>query len=175
MQSHLYHWLYAIAKDFGIHESLKAGTVEAGIDTIFNLDILRHSQDGNTEFALLEHLRTLNKSQGELVTQTLPQIYDRYIQSLKKYRGALFSQGSQHYEVTALDELHVAGVRFFISCEGMLRDHDETCPVWATRIALLQIVNKENLFHRKQPDTQVVLDQLLQSSLTALNDSWQGT
>ena len=104
--------------------------------------------------------------------ESLPQIYGHYIHSLKKYRGALFGQGSLHSEGT--DELHGAGVRFFVACEGMLRDHDQTSRVWAIRISLLQIVNQENLFHRDQSDTQVVLNQLLQASLTALDDSWKG-
>jgi hypothetical protein len=106
--------------------------------------------------------------------KTLPQLYVHYIHSLRKHRVALFCQGPLHSEGTALDELHGAGVQFFVSCEGMLRDHDQTSRVWATRIALLQIVNQENLFHRNQPDTQVVLNQLLETSLTALNDSWKG-
>lgn len=173
LQSHLSNWLHAIAKDFGIHESLKTAIIEAGIDTIFNLDILRQSQDGNSESALLQNLRTLNKSHGKLIMETLPQIYLYHVHSLKRHRGALFGQGSQHSGGTALDELHAAGVRFFVSCEGMLRDHDQTSQVWATRITLLQIVNAENLFHRKQLETQVVLNQLLETSLTALNDSWE--
>ena len=136
---------------------------------------MRQSQDGSTESALLENLRTLNKSHGEIVMETLPQIYVHYIHSLKKHRGALFGQGPLQSEGTSLDELQDAGVRFFVSCEGMLRDHDQTSRVWATRIALLQTVNQENLFHRKQPDTQIILNQLLETSLTALNDSWKGT
>ena len=107
--------------------------------------------------------------------ETLPQIYVHYIHSIKKHRGALFSQGPLHSEKTALDELHGACVRFFVSCEGILRDHDQTSRVWTTRITLLQIVNQENLFHRNQPGTQVVLNQLLETSLTALNDCWKGT
>ena len=123
---------------------------------------------------MLQNLRTLNKSHGEIVMETLPHIYVHYIHSLKKHRGALFGQGL-HSEGTALDELHGAGVRFFVSCEGMLRDHDQTSRVWATRITLLQIVNRENLFHQNQPGIQVVLNQLLETSLTTLNDSWKGT
>ena len=175
LQSHLYNWLHAVARDFGIHESLKSGIIEGGIDMIFNLDVLRQSQDGNTESTLLQNLQILNKSHGKLVVETLPQIYLHYIHSLKKYRGTLFGQGSQHSGGTALDELHGAGVRFFVSCEGLLRDHDQTSRVWSTRISLLQIVNKENLFHRKESSTQVVLNQLLEISLTALNDSWKST
>lgn len=175
LQLHLYHWLHAVAKDFGTHESLKSCIVEAGIDTIFNLDILRQSQDGNTESALLQNLRTLDKSHGKLVMETLPQIYVHYTHSLKRHRAALFGQGSQHSGRTGLDELHGAAVRFFVSCEEMLRDHDQTSQVWATRIALLQIVYQENFFHRKQPDTQVVLHQLLENSLTALNDGCEIT
>ena len=175
LQSHLYNWLHAVAKDFGIYESLKGGIVDAGIDTIFNLDILRQSQDGDTGSALLQNLQTLNKSHSEIVMESLPQIYAHYIHSLKKHRGALFGQGPLHSERKALDELHGAGVRFFVSCEGMLRDHDQTSRVWATRITLLQIVNQENLFHRNRPDTQIVLNQLLETSLTALNDSWKST
>ena len=175
LQSHLYNWLHAVAKDFGIHESLKDGIVNAGFDTIFNLDILRQSQDGNTESALLQNLRTLNKSHGEIVMKTLPQIYRHYIHFLKKHRGVLFGQGPLHSEGTAYDELHGAGVQFFIACEGMLQDHGQTSRVWATRITLLQIVNQENLFHRNRPDTQVVLSQLLETSLTALDDRWKGT
>lgn len=174
LQSHLYNWLLVVTKDFNIYQSLKTDITEAGIDTIFNLDILRQSQDGNTESALLQNLRTLNRTHAELVIEALPQIYIHYIHSLKKYRGALFGQGSQHSGGTALDELHGSGVRFFVSCEGMLREHSQTSRVWAIRIALLEIVNQENLFHRKQPDTQVVLNQLLETSLTALCDSWKG-
>lgn len=175
LQSHLYNWLHAVAKDFGIHESLKDSIVDAGIDTIFNLDILRQSQDGNTESSLLQNLRTLNKSHGEIVMESLPQIYGHYIHSLKKHRGALFGQGPLHSEGPVFDELHGAGMRFFVACEGMLRDHDQTSRVWAIRITLLQIVNQENPFHRNQPDTQVVLNQLLETSLRALDDSWKGT
>jgi len=107
--------------------------------------------------------------------ETLPQIYVYYIHSLKKHRGSLFGLGPLYSEGTALDELYGAGVRFFVSCEGMLRDHDQTSRVWATRIGLLQTVNQENLFHRNQPDTQIILNQLLETSLTTLNDSWKGT
>jgi hypothetical protein len=175
LQSHLFNWLHAVAKDFGIHESLKDGIVDAGIDTLFNLDVLRQSQDGNTESALLQNLRTLNKSHGEIVIESLPQIYGHYIHSLKKHRGALFGQGPLHSEGTASDEFLSAGVRFFVACEGILRDQDQTSRVWAIRISLLQIVNQENLFHRNQPDTQVALNQLIETSLTALDDSWEGT
>ena len=136
---------------------------------------MRQNQDGNTESALLQKLLTLNKSHGEIVIESLPQIYGHYIHSLKKHRGALFSQGPLYSEGTAFDEFQSAAVRFFVACEGMLRDHDQTSRVWAIRISLLQIVNQENLFHRIQPDTQVVLNQLLETSLTALDDSWKGT
>ena len=135
---------------------------------------MRQRQDGNTESALLQNLRTLNKSHREIVTEILPQIYVHYIHSLKKHRSILFGQGPLHSEGTAVDDFHVAGVRFFVSCEGMLRDHDQTSRVWKTRVILLQIVNQENLFHQNQPDTQAVLNQLLEISLTALNDSWKG-
>lgn len=175
LQSHLYNWLHAVGKDFGIHECLKDAIVDAGIDTIFNLDILRQIQDGNTESSLLQNLRTLNKSHGEIVMESLPQIYGHYIHSLKRHRGSLFGQAPLQFEGTAFNELHAAGVRFFVACEGMLRDHDQTSRVWAIRITLLQIVYQENVFHRNQPDTQVVLNQLLETSLTALDDSWKGT
>ncbi|TFK41397.1 Urb2/Npa2 family-domain-containing protein [Crucibulum laeve] len=75
--------------------------------------------------------------------------------NIDKYRGTLFSQGSTQLPGTTTDEWHAAGMRFFASCQPILEDVSLEKEKWPTRVALLSIVDHENLFHRKQLDGEI--------------------
>ena len=172
MQSHLRSWFRALSVQGD--DSFKTDILDAGVETLFNLDILRQSYDSKSENLLVESLEKIFSTDGDLVMQSLPNILAQYISAIKRHRGALFSQSSQTQPGASLDELHETGLRFFTLILGLVNDSRQDCRAWQTRAFLLQIVEGENLFNRKQLDAQMTFNRILELILVDLNDGWKG-
>jgi hypothetical protein len=155
-------------------DSFKTVVLDAGVETLFNLDILRQSYDSKSENLLVESLGKLSSTDGELVMQNLPNILAQYIPAIKRHRGALFSQSSQTQPGASLDGFHESGMRFFTLILGLLNDSKQDCRAWQTRASLLQIVDRENVFHHKHLDSQITFHRILELVLVALSDGWKG-
>jgi len=147
---------------------------DAGLETLFNLDVLRQSYDPKTEHPLLEHLRKLLLIERDNTLIILPKLCANYIISIKKHRGALFGQGSQSQPEAALAEFHEAGLRFFILLLSLVNYTHRDTLTWKTRLSLLQIVDQENLFDRHQVEAQMTFNQIIDLIIVALNDAWKG-
>lgn len=139
---------------------------------LFSLDVLRHIHDSNIDKTLLKCLQTLLASKRSVILQSSPKLLVHYIRSIKKHRGALFSQGSQLGP--SLDEVHESAMNFFISLASLISDDDADKEVWRSRVELLEVVKSENIFNRKQGGSVTVFNDILGSSIKALHDAWKG-
>ncbi|KAF8168340.1 Urb2/Npa2 family-domain-containing protein [Crassisporium funariophilum] len=172
LHSHLRPWLYFIAEDIPILETaLKSSILDAGIDTLFNLDVLRQDQDSRAENAFLVQLRSLKSGDGDVILKTIPQIFMHYVHSLKRHRGAIFGQGSQQAPGAALEEFHDAAMQFFVWCEGIIQSYEQIRLAWEARSSLLKIVHQENIFHRKQVDAQVAFNEIVEVALAVSKEN----
>lgn len=173
LQSYLQPWLEFVAATVEHSASsllLLKNSFTAGIETIFNFDILRTTQDNKSESLLFDAFRSLKPTSRNVVLQTLPRIFEAYILAIRKYRNTLFSHGSNQVAgAAALDELHTAGMHFFALCQGLLEEEGPDKLCWEIRDALLVLVERENLFHKKQLTAESVLNRNIELSLQALD------
>ena len=169
VQSYLPHWLKCIGS---LNNATQAAAFHevifsAGTETLFNLEVLRQSQDLKVENTIFDAFDNLGKSYKRLILEALPKLFSQYIQSISKYRNALFGQGSQQQAGTALNQLHAAGMCFFTSCQVYLDETDDHERAWTTRAALLDIVEEENLFDRTL-DVDCVFNRNVEASIAIL-------
>lgn len=148
-------------------------TYEAGIDTILNLDILRQARDSKSENMLFDAIATILSSNTTILI-TLPRILASYVQAVKKYRGSLFGQGSNQLPGATFDESNASGMRFFTACNSLLDHAGPTSQTWSTRVHLLSLVDRENIFARGQLDALLALNQNVELALNTLEDTQNG-
>lgn len=174
LQSHLSDWLQCVSTvQIRLPSALETLILDAGVETLFNLDILRQIHDLKADVALLEHLQTLLVAKQSLVLQSSPWLLVHYIRSIKKHRGALFSQGSQLG--ASLDEVHQSAMNFFISLENLTVGNDMDEEIWRARAELLEVLKSENIFNPKQREGVTALNNILGLAAGALHNAWKGT
>uniref|UniRef100_A0A8H7Y6I5 Nucleolar 27S pre-rRNA processing Urb2/Npa2 C-terminal domain-containing protein n=1 Tax=Psilocybe cubensis TaxID=181762 RepID=A0A8H7Y6I5_PSICU len=174
LQSHLKLWVQSLALNGSQNEKLlKDAVLEAGMETLFNLDILRQSQDSKAGNPLIERLLKLVPENRDIVYGILPDLFSHCISATKKNRGALFSQGSQSQPGASLEQLHEACLRFVLALFSLVDHGHQDHHAWRTRFALLNIIDQENLFDRTQLEAQMTFNEILELVIVALNDGWQ--
>ncbi|KAF8971580.1 hypothetical protein BDZ97DRAFT_1650961 [Flammula alnicola] len=169
LHSHLKDWLRSFSMDCTILDAtLKSSLLDSGVETFFNLDILRQNLDFKTENTLVERLQSILTTDETLVLEHLPTLFIFYIHAIKRHRGALFSQSSQFQPGAALGELREAGMRYFISMLNLVDNSRRDSQAWRTRLSLLKTVDNENIFDRKQMDTQMAFNRIIELVQLAL-------
>ncbi|KZT21711.1 hypothetical protein NEOLEDRAFT_1099032 [Neolentinus lepideus HHB14362 ss-1] len=152
VQSHLPTWLTCMRNfDPSTTESpLLSSIYSAGVDTLFNLDMLRNltSLTPISSDSLFSTLLTLVKSSPEAVMAGLPGLFLSYVHAIKKHRSAVFGSGSSGQENAGLSgQIQTSGMRFFVACDDVLRaTQEDSSAVWTARVRLLEVVEKEALF-----------------------------
>ncbi|KAF8895057.1 Urb2/Npa2 family-domain-containing protein [Gymnopilus junonius] len=171
VQLYLRAWIHCIENVLDM--SFRKIMLEAGIETLLNLDILRQNLDLKGESTLLEMLHILITEDRDIVLKILPIIFTFYIDVLKKNRRALFGQGSQHHLGSSVVELHNTALRFFVSISSLIDDSHQDRQTWETRLALLQTIDRENIFSRQHVEAQVTVDQIIELALTCIEEGWK--
>jgi hypothetical protein len=155
-----------------IYGTLVQNSHTAGVETLFNLDILRQIIDIKSENTLFEAFKNIGVTFHKgLVLAVLPGIFASFLQCIKKSRSSLFSQGSNQSGAVT-EEIRAAGMRFFVSCQCLLHEAGSTDQTWSTRVALLTLVDKENLFSNHQSDAELILKQNVELAIPVLSCGW---
>ncbi|KAL0579816.1 hypothetical protein V5O48_002227 [Marasmius crinis-equi] len=160
IQEHLSSWTEVVSE--------KSNTMvrSAGLESLFNLDVLR---DSKMEQLLFDHLAMLP---SETVVPTLPILFTAYIQTGRKYRGALFGQSANR---DSTPDFCAAGFRFLSSCQTILSRSNSPVAVWTCRASLLDIVDRENLLSGgSAPEHSAILRSVVNSALAELIPSEKG-
>lgn len=143
----------------------------AGIDTIFNVDILRLEQNGSLIDGPISELL---KDTPIAVVQSLPRLFASYVETIRRFRGTLFGQGSNQAPGTSLIHARSAAVKFYASCEALLAKAGDGEIVWQTRLALLNTTDEQTLYSVNDEDVGYVLREVGETAVVALLKAIQG-
>ncbi|KAG6911773.1 hypothetical protein DXG01_000019 [Tephrocybe rancida] len=167
LQNFLPHWLELVSLQ-GSDATLSDIIYDSGVETLFNLDVLRWTRDSRTENHLFEAITPVLTSNIE-VFAVLPRLFSSYIDSIKKHRGALVSQSSTQAPGAAKTEIQTQGMQFFASCLLLLDADENLHQTWSARVALLKVVDREGLFERSNVEAAILLDRVLGQSLSKID------
>ncbi|KAK7694415.1 hypothetical protein QCA50_001601 [Cerrena zonata] len=170
IQQHLRHWLDCVSSRKGTLESDETltATFEVGVETLFNVDVLRVAHEQRVHTSLDETLGVLIVQAPETVLASIPYLFKSYIEVNKKFRNALFGQGSKNTGVTAAEQARGASIKFFATCDSLSRSVTESEAVWRTRLALLSIVNEEDLVVAGDQESMDILQPIGDLAVTSL-------
>lgn len=118
-----------------------AKAYEAGVDILFNLDILRQLNEDDKIF--FDALRGAPPN-------ILPRLFSSYITAVKHFRGALFGQGSGHHAFGGIEDIRTSALRFFLSTQSLLSDKQQENQYWNTQSALCIVIKDHALYNGQQ-------------------------
>jgi hypothetical protein len=160
-------------------QDARSASLAAGIDTVFNLDVLRHTHESKADNLLVSHLGAIVDENKSLIYEFIAILFVQYVKALNRHRGAIFSQGSHSQPGAVLEHIRQSAMNFFTLLWALVVDgsggggqYEKSA--WQTRLALLRTVDQENLFSQKQAGSQVTMDEILELVLSGLNDGWKG-
>ncbi|KAI0724331.1 Urb2/Npa2 family-domain-containing protein [Cerioporus squamosus] len=136
--------------------SLVAEIYDAGIETMFGLDIIRQAADHKLDTNLSEALEAASKEHSEVVLRCLPRIFESYVQTVKRHKGALFSQGSNQASGYLTEQVQRASMAFYAACDALARSGADDVS-WQCRTSLLDVVERENLLSMKDEEAKALL------------------
>ncbi|KAI0374393.1 hypothetical protein BV20DRAFT_977085 [Pilatotrama ljubarskyi] len=174
LQKHLESWLQATTRyseGEAVHSPLASDIYDAGIETIFGLDILKPSADQKHESALADALERTLKVSPEIVLRPLPRLFASYVHTLKRHKGALFGQGSSQAPGQTADQLQVAAMAFYAACCALTQAGADDLS-WSCRVALLGVVEREHLVNPKDDNAKARLRRDGDMAVEALTAAW---
>jgi nucleolar pre-ribosomal-associated protein 2 len=157
----------------GVYRTLLDNIYCTGIEVMFSLEILRQHQDSKSDNPLFEALVKNIGISPPQVASVLPRIFNSFFQCIKTFRGALFSQSSGQSSGGS-EEVRSAGMDFFASCCLILDHIDDIDQIWKTRVALLSVVDAENLYNPRRVDMDQLLRQNGELATETLSSAWKG-
>lgn len=171
LQSHILSWL----RDTIRHESHETvDSYVAGVEIIFNVDILRQAGDQKCDNSLKDVLAASVLVDPSTILGSLPRLLKSFVQSIKRHRSVLFSQGSNQTPSETALPIQAAGMAFFTLCNSLLTKTDNGDLVWHARVLLLEIVVQENLFSAHDDHAALMLRSNGELANQALSSAWQG-
>ncbi|KAF8624871.1 hypothetical protein AX15_005748 [Amanita polypyramis BW_CC] len=171
LQHHLPHWLECVARmpTNSTYGQLQDSIYSAGVETLFNLEVLRQSHDSRSGGFILNALKSAAESSRDTVISMLPRLFSSFLQVIKKYRTTLFGQGSNQPVGATTNEFNVSGIRFFVTCQALLDDRQSSTEAWSVRNALLDILRENHLFNRSVPEAELSVNQINDLAIQALS------
>ena len=144
----------------------------AGIDTLFNLDLLRQTRDSKAEDPFFGAIKTSTSNEHFLTC--LPHIFASYVHVIRKSRSALFGQGFNQSIGTPAEQLQAFGMQSWTSCHSLLDDVRSNVKTWPIKISLLRLVHQESLYNRNLMNQLQALNDLVESAVELLGDRCDG-
>ena len=170
MEQYLLSWLESISSE-SIPSSLRSAVFHSGIETVFNVDILRASKQDNI---IDSNLASLSDVPPDSATKNLPRLLSAYAQNVRKYRSSLFGQGSNQAPGASLLAARQAGMRFFASCDSLCQKAAHTELAWETRLSLLRALDEEALYVMNDQDMESLLRTVGDQTISMLSTAIHG-
>lgn len=170
------NWLKCTSLDGSEHElsHIRSDIYQAGIDTIFGVDILRQAQ-GHPDAIIEDAFRKGMSSCQDAVLSCMPAILLSYIQITQKYRNTLFSQGSSRGSSVSAEQARKAGMKFFSLCMSVINDVVASHSTWKTTAALLAVVDSQRLMGADDEDAANTLKGVAENACRLLASSTTGS
>lgn len=122
---------------------LNPGIIQAGIDILFSVDVLKGSQ---------EHFSTLISSTTSLIQgdtsrlHVIPLLFQAYVQEVHKHRHAIFSAGSKAVHDQTVDmKAKKASLDAFVTAYQALCNQKSGVEFFQSLVNLLKTVDEANL------------------------------
>ncbi len=135
-QNYLVDWTLCLQKDVVI-----AKLYDAGVEILFNLDVLRSLNDNDN--SLFDSLQAAPLS-------VLPNLFLSFVLATKRLRGALFGQSSSQQSIGGLDDVRAAATRFYVSSQRLVAFKKMGTESWKAQLDLLRVVKDQALFTGQQ-------------------------
>ncbi|KAI9066632.1 hypothetical protein FKP32DRAFT_1589329 [Trametes sanguinea] len=174
LQKYLQSWLQVTTRSCEGQDAqpqLVSDIYDAGIDTLFGLDLLKPAADQKHDSALADAFEHILQVSSDIVLRPLPRLFASYVQTIKRHKGALFGQGSNQASGQAADQLQAIAMGFYALCGTLARAVTDDVS-WRCRVALLEVVEKENLFNAKDNDAKALLRQDGEVATETLSSAW---
>ena len=176
LQKYLKSWLEVATRSWGgqnVRSSLEADMYDAGVETIFGLEVLKPAADQKHDSALVEALERTMQASHEIVLRPLPRLFASYVQTVKRHKSALFGQGSSQVPGQIADQVQAAAMAFYSNLSTLTRAGGDD-DFWRCRVSLLDVVEKENLFNPKDDGARILLRQDGDIAVETLNSAHDG-
>lgn len=183
IQTHLSNWFECIHHHYLQNTSSSASTPSTsqnlfsniyttGAELLFNFDVLRQSQGPPLTSVLPKTLQTFLLEHSTIALPSLPCLFSSFLQSVRRYKGALFNQSSSGAAV----EVRTAGMIFFahsIELVDQVEAGDSNMDlVWETKLKLLEIIDREMLFNANaKTDVTEILKAIGNNATEAIGSS----
>lgn len=174
LKRHLLSWLRLTSRHRqGEAAVLVADIYDAGIETMFGLDSIKQAADHKHDTALSEALEAAMKEDSESALRCLPRLFASYVQSVKRHKGALFSQGSNQAAGHITEQVQRATM---VSCEAFVSLARMSTDIlgWQCRVSLLETVETEILLSPKDEEAKALLRREGDMAMDAVADAWDG-
>ncbi|OBZ78847.1 hypothetical protein A0H81_00559 [Grifola frondosa] len=103
----------------------------------------------------------------------MPRLFKSYVESIKRYKGALFSQGSNQAPGHISEQVQVTGMAYYALSNSLLDLNASDERSWRARVKLLEIVETENLFSAKDDEARRLLRQNGDLATEVLVTAWK--
>jgi nucleolar pre-ribosomal-associated protein 2 len=151
----LHRWLESAVLEISpVTRALLELIYNAGAETLFNLETLRHAHDTKSE-NFFDAIKAISNSNAQVLS-CLPRLFASYVHSIQKHRSALFIQGSNQQLGAATEELRASAMSFFAASDSLLDAVESNAQIWSIKVALLHLVNHEGLYNRNQAQASVL-------------------
>ncbi|KAJ2920391.1 hypothetical protein MD484_g47, partial [Candolleomyces efflorescens] len=145
------------------YEYLRQAILTCGMDTLFNLDTIRQMTDSLEESPICLALYKAFQNDRNVALKALPPLFDHYIASLRKHRGAIISASSSS-RVPDQTELNSASSKFFLCLRNLVDAQKRDVSAWDAVSQMVDVIGRENIYH-----PQTGLDSLKHEVDIALN------
>ncbi|KAF9036465.1 hypothetical protein BDZ89DRAFT_1157548 [Hymenopellis radicata] len=135
-QTYLVEWTLCVQKDLVVDK-----LYDAGVEILFNLDILRQLNENDT---------SLFDSFQAAPLFVLSRLFLSFVLATKRLRGALFGQSSSQQSIGGLDDVRAAATRFYVSSQRLVESKNMGTESWRAQLDLLRVVKDQALFTGQQ-------------------------
>ncbi|GJE87799.1 Urb2 domain-containing protein [Phanerochaete sordida] len=163
---HLQAWLECIHSQAGSAATIYADVYDAGVETLFTVDVLRQTQDRDSPY--LEPLARAVGASPEAACAALPRLFAAFVAATRRHRAALFGQSSHQAPGAAADQARQAALRFLAVCAALCAPVAPPALRWRTLAALLQALGAEGLYGADNGAVDDVLRRVGEDAIGAL-------
>ncbi len=147
---------------------------DAGIETMFGLEIVKQTADNKHDSVLSDALENTLKDSPAAVLRSLPRLFASYVQNVKRHKSALFGQGSSQIPGHLTDQVQAAAMAFYATCNALTRTTMDDAS-WHCRVSLLEVVEREDLFNSNDNEVRMLLRRDGDLAVEALATAWDGS
>lgn len=172
-QQHLQAWTRCVGVEQGDLAPVFADVYEAGVETMFYVEVLRQAQDRDDAF-YFDPLTKVMTSDPTFMCSCLPRLFGAYIQATRKHRAVLFGQSSHQAAGASADQARLASLRFLAMCDSISGQASDADVRWRTRAQLFQIMDSEGLYGANNEQVLEVLRLSGDEAIVLLADAIRG-